>query len=127
MGLFVTASELSEAPEQADMHQEAKRPDRYCPFFIEGTRGFTRAVVIPRVHALHTALIRRRVWEQPVSEARAESNRALLEKALELGPKKLSRQEKSEFLTDPHLLHQLHRRVWELPPDKGRDWGVCQH
>ena len=127
MGLFVTASELSEAPEQADMHQEARRPDRYCPFFIEGTRGFTRAVVIPRVHALHTALIRRRVWEQPVSEARAESNRALLEKALELGPKKLSRQEKSEFLTDPHLLHQLHRRVWELPPDKGRDWGVCQH
>jgi len=81
-------------------------------------------VVIPRIHALHIALIRRRVWEQPINDSRAQMRQALLEKALELGPKKLSRSEKSEFLMDPRLLHELHRRVWELPPEKGQDWGV---
>ena len=109
------------------MHKEAKRPDRYCPFFIDGGLGFTRAVVIPRVHALHVALMRRRVWEQAFSEEQDKKRRALLEKALELGPKKLSRAEKSDFLMDPRLLHELHRRVWELPPEKGQDWGVNQH
>ncbi|MBQ4615149.1 MAG: glucans biosynthesis glucosyltransferase MdoH [Mailhella sp.] len=127
MGLFVTASELQEAPEQADMHQEAKRPDRYCPFFIDGSLGFTRAAVIPRVHALHIALIRRRRWVRPIGKEREKTRQALLAKALEVGPANLSRQEKSAFLMDPRLLHELHRRVWELPPDKGREWGVEQH
>ncbi|MBQ9105833.1 MAG: glucan biosynthesis glucosyltransferase H, partial [Mailhella sp.] len=127
MGLFVTASELEESPEQADMHREAKRPDRYCPFFIEGSQGFVRAVVIPRVHALHIALIRRRRWERPIGEERAQMRRELLAKALEVGPNRLARQEKSIFLMDPRLLHELHRRVWELPPEKGRLWGVEQH
>ena len=127
MGLFVTASELKESPEQADMHREAKRPDRYCPFFIEGGQGFVRAVVIPRVHALHIALIRRRRWERPIGEERAQMRRELLARALEVGPNRLARQEKSIFLMDPRLLHELHRRVWELPPEKGRLWGVEQH
>ena len=124
MGLFVTASELERAPEQADMFREARRADRYCPFFIDGGRGFIRAVVIPRVHALHIALIRRRVWERPIGETRAETRRNLLAKALELGPTTLSKQEKSAFLMDPRLLHELHRRVWELPPEKSKDWGL---
>ena len=108
------------------MHREAKRPDRYCPFLIDGGRGFARAVVIPRVHALHIALIRRRVWARPIGENREKQRRALLAKALELGPRKLSKQEKSAFLMDPRLLHELHRRVWELPPEKGREWGLEQ-
>ncbi|MBQ8744231.1 MAG: hypothetical protein IJZ18_03485, partial [Mailhella sp.] len=119
--------ELEESPEQADMHREAKRPDRYCPFFIEGGQGFVRAVVIPRVHALHIALIRRRRWERPIGEERAQMRRELLARALEVGPNRLARQEKSIFLMDPRLLHELHRRVWELPPEKGRLWGVEQH
>ena len=127
MGLFITASELREEPEQADMHEVLARPDRYSPFTIAPSRGFTRAVVIPRVHALHIALIRRRKWERPIGEEREKKRRALLAKALEKGPFGLSKQEKSALLMDPRLLHELHKNVWKLPPEKGHDWGVAQN
>ena len=127
MGLFVTSSELREEPEQADMHTELARPDRYSPFTIAPSRGFTRAVVIPRVHALHIALIRRRTWERPIGETREKMRRSLLAKALDKGPFGLSKQEKSALLMDPRLLHELHKKVWQLNPEKGRDWGVAQN
>jgi hypothetical protein len=28
---------------------------------------------------------------------------------------------------DPRLLHELHKKVWTLPPEKGHDWGVAQN
>lgn len=127
MGLFITPSELQEAPEQADMHAELAKPAPYSPFTIESSRGFTRAVVIPHVHALHIALIRRRKWIRPIGEVREKERRRLLEKALDKGPFLLSRQEKSAILMDPRLLNELHRKVWELPPERGKDWGVAQN
>ena len=127
MGLFITSSELKAEPEQADMHRELERPDRYSPFTIARDKGFTRAVVIPRVHALHIALIRRRKWERPIGEEREKMRRALLAKALETGPRGLSKQEKSALLMDPRLLNELHRNVWQLDPEKGHDWGVAQN
>ena len=127
MGLFITSSELKAEPEQADMHKELERPDRYSPFTIARDKGFTRAVVIPRVHALHIALIRRRKWERPIGEEREKMRRALLAKALETGPRGLSKQEKSALLMDPRLLNELHRNVWQLDPEKGHDWGVAQN
>ena len=109
------------------MHRELERPDRYSPFTIARDKGFTRAVVIPRVHALHIALIRRRKWERPIGEEREKMRRALLAKALETGPRGLSKQEKSALLMDPRLLNELHRNVWQLDPEKGHDWGVAQN
>ena len=73
------------------MHRELARPDRYSPFTIAPSRGFTRAVVIPRVHALHIALIRRRTWERPIGETREKMRRSLLAKALDKGPFGLSK------------------------------------
>ncbi|WP_298068048.1 glucans biosynthesis glucosyltransferase MdoH [uncultured Mailhella sp.] len=126
MGLFITPSELHEAPEQADMHAVLARPEPYSPFTIEASRGFTRAVVIPSVHALHIALVRRRKWVRPIGEEREKARRSLLEQALLKGPFRLSRQEKSAILMDPRLLNELHHKVWALDPDRGKDWGVEQ-
>ena len=127
MGLFITPSELHEAPEQADMHNVLARPEHYSPFTIALSRGFTRAVVIPHVHALHIALIRRRKWVRPIGEEREKERRRLLEKALNEGPFQLTRQEKSAILMDPRLLNELHYKVWTLDPTRGRDWGVSQN
>ena len=125
MGLFITASELSEAPEQANMHSILLMPDPYSPFDIEFSRGFIRAVVIPSVHILHIAMIRKKEWTRKHSEDAEKKRRMLLQKALKEGPQALGRAEKVAFLMDPRLLHELHRKVWELYPEKGRDWGVC--
>ena len=124
MGLFLTPSELHQAPEQADMRAMMARPERYSPFRIEAGQGFIRAVVIPRVHALHTALIRRRPEERPYSEEQESARKALLAKAVNAGPDALSRQEKLALLSDPALLGELHRRAWELPEDAARAWGL---
>jgi membrane glycosyltransferase len=124
MGLFLTPSELRRAPEQADMHAIQEQPERYSPFHIDRRQGFTRAVVIPRVHALHTALIRRRPEERPFSEEQEAARQLLLAKAVASSPGFLSRQEKLDLLNDPELLSELHRRIWELPPHKGKAWGV---
>ena len=43
---------------------------------------------------------------------------------MDKGPFGLSKQEKSALLMDPRLLHELHKKVWQLNPEKGRDWGV---
>ncbi len=127
LGLFITASELHEAPEQADMHNVLTLPDRYTPFTIESPRGFSKAVVIPSVHALHIALIRKKEWTRPIGEESTKKRQALLSKALEGGPQALSRQEKSALLLDPRLLHELHLKVWELDPEHGKEWGVAQN
>ncbi len=127
MGLFITASELQEAPEQKNMHAVLTLPDRYTPFTIDSAHGFIKAVVIPSVHALHIALIRKKEWTRPLGEESAKKRRELLAKALEQGPNGLTRQEKSLFLLDPRLLHELHLRVWELDPDRGKEWGVAQN
>ena len=28
---------------------------------------------------------------------------------------------------DPRLLNELHKKVWQLNPEKGHDWGVAQN
>ncbi len=127
MGLFITPSELHKAPEQADLHNMLDRPEQYSPFTMEVTQGFIRAVVIPHVHALHIALIRRRKWQRPIGEQRQKERQRILEKALNEGPLNLTRQEKSAILMDPRLLNELHHKVWALDPAHGRDWGVTQN
>lgn len=122
-GLFLTQEELQRPAELSALAENLERPVPHSPYAISRKHGFIRAVVIPRVHALHIALA------QHSRHNSIEKNiqlSALVDKAMSGGPHQLSRKEKAALLDDPAHLHELHKRVWNLPDGpRAAEWGVC--
>lgn len=98
-----------------------KRRPPQGPFPLPLDQGFTRAVVSPKVFALHSALAfnRRRnpAWKQAALQA-------MIDKALTGGPQALSAKEKNALLNDPESLRTLHREVWNLEDERAELWGL---
>ncbi|MCX5899799.1 MAG: glucan biosynthesis glucosyltransferase H, partial [Proteobacteria bacterium] len=85
------------------------------------SRGFVRAVSEPIVNALHLKITRSRKVTSAISARRQE----ITNKALELGPESLSRNEKRELLADPACIASLHSMVWQLSDaNLARKWGI---
>lgn len=123
LGLFLTPVELKKPVELEALAENLERPVPYSPYDISRKQGFIRAVVIPRVHALHLSLAlhkRKNSIEKDLQLSK------LVDKAILLGPNQLSRKEKAALLDDPAHLHALHNKVWELPDGpSAAQWGVC--
>ena len=112
-GLFAIPEELCVPPELADKAEELKGHRRYDPLNVSEEEGFRRAVLDPRLNALHRAMNRR---------LRARLDPDLVERALSGVP--LSKGEKMALLSSPDSMRELHRRVWLLPEAEGEEWGI---
>ena len=102
-------------------------PAPYSPLPIPRQSGFIRAVVDPKLNALHRSLALRYSTITAARPAASDPERTaeLLERALTLGPRSLGPQEKMEILRNPHLMEELHRRVWEITDrDRALLWGL---
>ena len=113
IGLFAIPEELRVPPELADKAEELKGHRRYDPLNVSEEEGFRRAVLDPRLNALHRAMNRR---------LRARLDPDLVERALSGVP--LSKGEKMALLSSPDSMRELHRRVWLLPEAEGEEWGI---
>jgi membrane glycosyltransferase len=97
------------------------RPAPPCPFRLPEDAGFARAVVIPRVFALHATLASHKRRNPPRMIARLGE---LAAKALAHGPDSLNDKEKLLILGDPDCLRELHHKVWALDADAAARWGI---
>ncbi|MDL2316700.1 glucans biosynthesis glucosyltransferase MdoH, partial [Desulfovibrio sp. OttesenSCG-928-A18] len=120
-GLFLTPAQTGPAPELAGLEQNLARAQEYCPFGSECKQGFVRAVVVPRVFALHSSLLQHKRRNSAQKTARL---RTLVRKALELGPPGLNAAEKNALLSDPGCLKDLHLKVWALDEKQAALWGI---
>lgn len=101
------ARELRELVENEELTSEARGQD---PAGVPP--GFARAALDPLANRLRCALQRGpRRYSTEVAARRDQ----ILAKALEQGPKALSKREKLELLSDPERMERLHREVWRLP------------
>jgi membrane glycosyltransferase len=125
IGLFLVPSEVQLPPILQDLEDNLERPVRYSPFGHSRKQGFLRAVVSPRIHALHIAMqLPRR--KKRTSPTREEAKKRIVEKALHLGPDSLSVKEKTALLRDTDRLRELHRRIWTLEDEeKAALWGLA--
>jgi membrane glycosyltransferase len=121
LGLFLTPSSTAPAEEIESLARNLSAPAPPGPAAIERGQGFMRAVVLPKALSAHLWVSRRARRNSPEKAARLK---ALVEKALELGPEGLSRAEKKSLLNDPESLSALHRAVWKLPQEKAALWGL---
>ena len=119
--LFQTPVDNSLPKELALLKQNLRKPQPYCPFNLPATEGFLRAVVIPKVFALHMTLISHKRHNTPERKIRLAT---LADKALHTGPKALSSQEKLAILSNPECLSKLHHDVWKLDTAAARHWGI---
>ncbi len=125
IGLFLVPSEVQLPPILQDLEDNLERPVRYSPFGHSRKHGFLRAVVSPRIHALHIAMqLPRR--KKRTSSTREDAKKRIVEKALHLGPDSLSVKEKTALLRDTDRLRELHRRIWTLEDEeKAALWGLA--
>lgn len=120
-GLFITPADTRPTVEMRAFERNLNLPQPYCPFSLSPEAGFTRATVIPSVFALHTTLVNHRRKDSPQKIKRLSE---LRDKALQLGPAKLSNAEKIAILSNPDCLSALHRAVWVLNKKKAALWGI---
>jgi membrane glycosyltransferase len=129
VGRFLREMGLLLIPEETERPEELRMLDRILlqeeepsPLLVRKEQGFVRAVVDPRVHALHLCLAGEK---GRLAGNIANRRRRLVEKALSQGPGRLTAGEKRELLYDPECLHELHQRVWEISdPHLEREWGL---
>jgi membrane glycosyltransferase len=129
VGRFLREMGLLLIPEETERPEELRMLDRILlqeegpsPLLVRKEQGFVRAVVDPRVHALHLCLAGEK---GRVAGNIANRRRRLVEKALSQGPGRLTAGEKRELLYDPECLHELHQRVWDISdPTLERQWGL---
>ncbi|MDL2209565.1 glucans biosynthesis glucosyltransferase MdoH [Desulfovibrio sp. OttesenSCG-928-O18] len=119
--LFMTPADIDPPRELVAFRRNVRKPLPPCPFALSREKGFTRAVVIPRVFALHLTLISHKRRNSPEKNARLA---ALAAKALDRGPDALDAKEKIAILSDPECLANLHRKVWQLDASSARQWGI---
>jgi len=124
-GIFLIPEEISPPPELKLLQNELTRQEVYLPTLsIFNRYGFIRAVIDPRLNALHRSLLRgerKRKFAPSIIQRRQQ----LIEKAINKGPDSLSRQEKKELLLDPDSLLQLHEQLWETADlEIAQRWGI---
>lgn len=120
--LLITPEETEAPSELATVDENMTKPASYSPLPLSQNEGFVRAVVNPKVLALHTSLILRHRVAAPSIRQRRED---IQKKALEKGPEGLSAKEKMELLRDPDQLRELHRKIWRIPNwEKAAKWGI---
>ncbi|MBN1141510.1 MAG: glucans biosynthesis glucosyltransferase MdoH [Deltaproteobacteria bacterium] len=126
LGLFLTPEEIDPPQELRDTAVLEKLfTQSPSPFELHKGEGFIKAVLHPAVHALHLELLDRQTLSW--NSRRWESGGPLLEKALADGPERLAARDRKQFLYDPALLKELHRRLWLLPNrDLKIKWGLKQ-
>jgi membrane glycosyltransferase len=93
--------------------------EAYPPFNI--ARGFPRAVVIPRVFALHLTLTMNKRRNSAQKSARL---RKLVARALDGGPEALNAKEKTAILSETECLRELHYAVWNLGEKQAARWNI---
>ncbi|MCF8104492.1 MAG: glucans biosynthesis glucosyltransferase MdoH [Desulfohalobiaceae bacterium] len=122
-GLFLVPEEVSPLPE---LHWVQSYLQEYrswsSPLSIDKEQGFLRAVVDPRVHALHLACqSKNRRYPEKVRERR----RKIADKARSLTPDMLTASEKRQLLSDPPALTWLHKSIWGIADETlARMWGL---
>ena len=126
-GLFLIPEETERPKVLRELDRNMALPAPYSPLPIPRQSGFIRAVVDPKLNALHRSLALRYSTITAARPAASDPERTaeLLERALTLGPRSLGPQEKMEILRNPHLMEELHRRVWEITDrDRALLWGL---
>lgn len=116
LGLFITPVGLNPPDEirsYVENLEKAAKP--------ETAPGFVKAVVKPRINALHREVSGS---GRLVPQAKRQSADELLRKALDKGPGSLSALEKKSILLTPDLLEKLHHQVWSLDREKAALWGI---
>lgn len=122
LGLLTTPVDINQPEELAQLVENLQQIQPYDPFNIPLNQGFVRALVIPRVFTLHTALAYNR--RRP-SKVKAIRLAALVNRALDKGPDSLSIKEKKALLSDQSSLRNLHREIWNLyDGEKAARWGL---
>jgi len=121
LGLFLTPADVDPPRELDCLAANLARPAPFCPFRLPRDAGFARAVVIPRVFALHVTLVRHKRRNPPRKIALLTQ---LVDKALACGPDSLTAKEKLLILGEPDCLRELHHKVWELDAVAAARWGI---
>ncbi|MCC8189353.1 MAG: glucans biosynthesis glucosyltransferase MdoH [Planctomycetes bacterium] len=121
LGLFLTPVDTCPDAVILALNDAASQPPAHSPFRVPPGDGFTRAVVIPRVFALHLSLARQK---RTPDAGQREAMEGLIAKALASGPDGLTPAEKNLLLQDPDGLTELHRRVWTLDRPEAARWGI---
>ena len=122
-GLFIIPEELK-PPRELDWQRRRLEATRsvFSPLAAARLGGFCRAVVDPRVAALHLALLR---GDRRVSPSVAARRCELREKALREGPESLNEAEKKALLYDPVSMQTLHQAAWRLQDEVlAKAWGI---
>jgi membrane glycosyltransferase len=119
LGLLLIPEETDPPRELAEMnafHEQNARARR--PLGIPREEGVALAVVDPATCGRRLGLI-----SHPSRAARmyAPQRLPLVEKAIDRGPRGLTRAEKVALLGDPTALVETHRSVWQLPEDVLRE------
>ncbi len=123
MGLFLTEEEISPSRELVwlESYLESYQLNG-APLPIDKRKGFARAVVDPRVNALHLSLLRS---GRHYCRAIMQKRRQLRQKALVVGPDRLTAPERKELLLDPLSMTVLHDAVWkDYDGDRMSAWGI---
>ncbi len=120
IGLFRTPADTEPADELAQLEKNLRKPLRGKNLTQSDNDGFTRAVTMPGVFALHYSL----AGQRRKGILKNDLLQKLLEKALAQGPDALSQAEKMAVLSAPEALMRLHRAVWELNAEKAALWGI---
>lgn len=121
LGLLRTGVDTDPPEEVRAYENNLESRPAHDPFPLPPDQGFTRALVIPRVFALHSALAFNRRRNPPWKKAALE---AMVEKALAGGPGALNAKEKMAILNDPESLRALHRDIWNLQGERAALWGL---
>jgi len=121
LGLLRTGVDTDPPEEVRAFENNLERRPPRGPFPLPPDQGFTRAVVIPKVFALHSALAYNRRQNPPWKKA---ALRAMVQKALAEGPQVLTSKEMMAILNDPESLRALHRDIWNLEDERAALWGL---
>ncbi len=117
LGLFLVPEETAPAEVLRELTAEARCRARPCL-----PDGFLRAVVDPRVNAIHCALLAPR--RLPTESARRARLHTIEERGLEGGPEALDASDRRALLWDRESMCRLHRRIWEASSQTAQRWGI---
>jgi membrane glycosyltransferase len=121
-GLFMIPEEISPPAELRDLAENLYTAQSRSEALPELERnGFVRAVVDPRVNAVHCAMLGSPRSLRPSIRA---ARRALLARALAHGPGVLAPADRRVLLSDPETASALHHEVWRIEDNaRARLWG----
>jgi membrane glycosyltransferase len=132
LAMFLSRADLGErfrkwgllrVPTESDPSPEVYRYESLLTTANGASRGgFVRAVVDPKVHALHLRLLRK---PRHLHSSVRSRRRTLAEAALRQGPRQVSSHVKREILYDPELLERLHNEVSSLPKKAFALWDCA--